>query len=136
MPIPSNYVKLLEHLAVRTAEGKVNWRNTAKKNTFAVYLKEFALTVSEFYNEHPEGEGFMVTVTLLNAGGDEIDSFNLMDSDVDYAMVSSLHSSARRKALRIDEALNTMLHELKTLEKSALPPLQRLRTISRSKDVR
>ena len=79
------------------------------------------MTVSEYYSDRSEEH--TVTVTLLNAEGDDIDSFFFDEDDDDYAIVSNLYSSARRKALRIDEALNTMLHELEHSEEVGIPPL-------------
>ena len=110
MPIPDSYSTLMTRIIQRTKEGEVNWQNTANENTIAVYFTGFALMISEGHDTFHD-ESF-VRVALVNENGDEIDAFVSSDEDGDYRKMSQLYASGRRKAKRIDVALNTMLEEL------------------------
>ena len=121
MPIPKSYATLVNLLYQRTDAGKVNWHKTATASTVAVYFEDFALMISERRSSY-DNEVF-VRVALVDTDGDEIDVFIFPEDDEDYAIMSGLYTAARRKALRIDDALNTMLHELEQSDEvGSLPP--------------
>jgi len=117
--ISNEYIDLVEKLLVRTKEGEVNWKNTVKSDEYMIYFKSFSLSISTSYdnfsNEHT------VLISLRNDTGKEIDNFLINEEDPHYKMVTELHTGARRKALRIDEALSTIMTELESSDTVGLP---------------
>jgi hypothetical protein len=111
MPIPDSYKPLVLSLSGQTQKGKVNWKSTPDDKAFVVYFKEFAFTLRWDWDRN---EGETVYAAILNAEGREIDSLAVQDGDPDFPVLSNLHAAARRKALRIDDALSTIMAELKT----------------------
>lgn len=110
--INNDYFELVEKLIHRTKEGKVNWKSTANEDEFIVFFNDFSLSI--YISRVGFGPVSHVVISLRDDTGKEIDRFDLDDEDEHYEMVMNLHSSARRKALRIDDALHTIMSELES----------------------
>ena len=108
--IPDLYKPLIERLAEKTAVGAVNWRQTSDQDTLAVHLRDFSLAMTRSF-ERDDSE--FVRWEVLNERGDTIDGFYVDERSKDWGTATSLYDAARRKALRIDVALQTMMEELK-----------------------
>ena len=118
MSIPDGYRELIGSLVMRTQLGQVNWKSTAGSDRFVIYFKDFSLGISS--ESHGGGYGgepwSAVSVTLYDKDGNSMDQFTLADDDPDYKNMEGLHASARRKALRIDEAISTLMNQLEADE--------------------
>lgn len=118
--INDDYIHLIEKLHKRTQNGEVNWKSTARVNEFMVYFKDFSLSVASRFDTNEDED--IVSITLRNDSGTEIDRFWITPQDVSlYHTASEMHSGARRKALQIDDALSVIMSELESDEVVGLP---------------
>ena len=108
--ISDEYYELIAKLVKRTLSGEVNWKATSDDNQFVLYFNNFSLSVYQATDQN-SGEEF-ARIVLLNDDGKEIDSFWVSERDEHWEIASNLFTGARRKALKIDEALHTILDEL------------------------
>lgn len=106
--IPDSYRDLIELLEFRTAEDEVNWKSTGDSSAFVVYFDKFSLVLR--LAEEGYG-GPEMSVLLYDPDGEVIDSFTVSEGD-DFERLTRLHGDARRKALRIDEALSKLVERL------------------------
>lgn len=107
MPIPEQYKNLIELLYAKSEKGHANWGELPDEHAFYVSFGEFSITTRVLYNDNDEPYG--VTIGLLNAEGDAIDSFEVFERDArDYLRMIALNDMARRKSRRIDEAIERL----------------------------
>lgn len=106
----TTFSDVIDKLVERTKDAKVNWQSTSSENAFVVHLASYSVTVDTF--QDPDDGEFAVIVTLRNNKGQEIDQEFYWQRHVQYPELKELHAAARRKALKIDEAFNAILHEL------------------------
>lgn len=102
---------LVSRLAERTAEGKVNWKPTASEAEYVLYFKNNALSMRRGVDE--EDDEFIV-FTLRNDAGKKIDEFRVWESFNNWDAVADMWTSARRRALGLNEALEGLLMEIET----------------------
>lgn len=102
---------LVNRLAERTAIGKVNWKPTASESEYVLYFKNNALSMRRGVDD--EDDEFVV-FTLRNDAGKKIDEFRVWDSFGEWRAVADMWASARRRALKLDEALEGLLMEIET----------------------
>lgn len=103
MPIPKDYLELMESLRQRTDDGKVRW--TVDGASVDVTLGGERLSLWAGTDEQTE-EGF-VSFGLKDQkrGGDLLDSWYLDAGDRDYDALNTLYLSAKRHALGIPDRL-------------------------------
>ena len=108
--IPDTYTELVSKLYQKTDRGEINWIPTAKKEGFLVSFKDFSLSIAEGYDTNDQ-ESF-VFIEIYGARGKVIDSFYVGEDEEEWGKVNAIWSGARRKALRIDEAIKLISAEL------------------------
>lgn len=110
--IPESYYDLINKLYVKAEAGQINWQTTAAKNKFIVYFQNFSISL-EFERSEDQEPDF-VTFRIYDNTGHEIDSFWIGSHEIEgwYEKSYQLYSAARRKALRIDDAINSITKEL------------------------
>lgn len=109
--VPEIYSKIIGKLAAKAKRGEVDWKSTSQEGTFLVNFKEFSLAISTYYSDQ-EHENF-VSFRLLDPKGKVIDYFTVAETDDEWGgLAFEMYSGARRKALRIDEALQVIGKEL------------------------
>ena len=110
--IPELYREVLENLHARTLLGTVEWTETVNSREFLVYFEKFSLSIRDgVYDNSTEG---FVMFTLKNEQGKNLDSFAVDETDVWYQKAKELHTAARRKANRVDDALILIAKELRS----------------------
>jgi hypothetical protein len=105
-----DYDELLVQLHDRTIAGDVNWAPTPRGNEFLVVFQGFSLSL----REDASNERIDYGLTLRNETGKAIDEFWIGNEHELYLRVRELYTAARRRALRIDEALKVILAELRS----------------------
>lgn len=109
--IPNAYEGLVNKLYTKTMKGQANWRQTADDNTFLLDFDEFSLTIHyQSCNQEPD----WIRLELRDETGNSIDGFWEDESDLTgaYNRLDAIYGGARRKALRIDEAINVITRRL------------------------
>lgn len=109
--IPDIYNKLINALSQRSKEGNVNWRATSSANSFAVHFKGgFSFSITADYDQEAEQNEYKIAIH--NKDGAAIDQFSVADSGKDKRIIEDLYETGRRKALKIDLAIETITNEL------------------------
>lgn len=108
--ISDTYEPLIDQLIQRTSEGAVNWHPTSDEGEFVVYFDDFSLSLRLARSSHDPNS---CVLTVMDNSGKQLDWETVEEGEKGWIKVSGLHDMARRKAMRIDDALSTILKELK-----------------------
>lgn len=119
-------LSLLDALHARSREGRVNWMETEANNTnwFMAESGNFLLKIGEIFDpDYPESPDYALVITNATNGKEieRISNISLRPvSDRDtpeglnpYTLLQQIHEMARRKALRVDDVLESLLENLK-----------------------
>lgn len=109
----SKYATLAQRLVARQAKGRLDWKETEADGLFQVSFPDYSIRIS--LQENRYGNDYAV-VSIYNEEGTELDTFsslNLQDEwpDANEQLVQ-LYQSARRAALGVDKAIDSLLREL------------------------
>jgi hypothetical protein len=119
--IPDVYIDLVNKLYDKTMRGQVNWQKTAVENKYLVDFRSFSLTIELLFDRSNPS---WINLQLYDSDGKKIDSFTV-DEEQDsgwFGKLDEIYGTARRKALRIDEAINLITKELDTNEPVGAEP--------------
>lgn len=122
MPIPETYASLVAHLSDNTNQNKLAWKTPFADTTgrnFYVQIANSTLLLSS--REDPLG-GDVVAISIQNADGVTIDSFDVSEGDKDFANMSKLRDNVRRRVLRVDETIVDLERALKEMATSEREP--------------
>ena len=109
--IPEIYKEILDRLHIKSQNGEANWRTTGRDNQYIIYFQKFSLSIIYGYEE--SDNSCYILLSIYNENGESIDSFYVDDnSKEEYEFLEKLYQSAKRKALKIDEAVSEMLLEV------------------------
>ena len=113
---------LVQRLHARTSEGKVDWEPAAAENRFEVRLGRFVLALTEIFDpEYPDQPDFELKIVdeknttieqITNAMLRPLEDSLTEDRLGPYALMVSTFAMARRKALGVDNVLDTILQDL------------------------
>ena len=106
----TEFSALVAQLAERTAQGKVNWKGTSNDNEFVIYFRQFSLAMRRGISG--EDDSFIV-FSLRNDGGKKVDEFYVWERSEEWDEADQMWLRARRRVLRIDEVIESLLGELK-----------------------
>jgi hypothetical protein len=112
------YRRLINLLIKRTEAGTANWEPTSRDDMFAVSFPEFSVRVSQ----QRSNSAIDVVFEIVNSSGTVIDRFtdteigegfgSSLDQREFYKSAANLYDGARRHALGVDEALDSLIAEL------------------------
>lgn len=103
---------LINRLRERTDQGKVSWREADRGDAFLASFSNNSVSVSQ--RESRQGSGAEYVIRILNSWGDTIEEVgdeDFQNQEV-YETMKNLFDKARRIALGLDEALDSILKEL------------------------
>jgi hypothetical protein len=101
--------ELITKLLQATEEGRLNWEKADVQDRFvAKYAGKWTLAIDKGFDA--ENEYLTYWLALSNAGGEEI----LKVYSADEARLDRLFELARRRVLKVDEALSDLLKEIET----------------------
>ena len=106
-------VKVVETLLEGTKNGTIEWEPTHRKTEFRTRMGAAAITVDkwDWTNEYTDDSVTSADITIYNKEGEKIDTC-VADAGPDFRALSDLHEVVRRKVLKVDETLATLLQEL------------------------
>ncbi len=116
--------KVINTLIQGTEQKKLSWEKAQERRAeFRLKLQHGWIAVDKWDWNDPETEasGRSVDITFANPQGEPIDSYAFSDGEApeDFAYVMRLHDAARRNALKVDEALSSLLGELENKTKQS-----------------
>jgi hypothetical protein len=108
--------KLVQRLHAKTAAGELQWDKTVSKNTFQTAFPSYVVRVSVDYPEDAEAPDYHVAVrdgagTTIESVSDRQVHNALPDSNA-FTLMGELFTMARRTALGVNQALESLLNEL------------------------
>lgn len=106
----SQYTIIIEKLIKRTRENAVAWAETGNPNEFAAVFAEFSLAM-KYISENARRDTILFSIRSKQAK--VIDQFSVgADLGATWDEVVELYFAARRRALSIDDAINTIITAL------------------------
>lgn len=111
--------EFIRALASRTEERKLNWEQTAEDDVYQVSFAEYVIKVFHKHTRAANGDNYCLAI--LNKDGtvvDTTDDDSLREEGFDdaYIFLKKLHDAARRAAMGVDKALDSLLSTLAELE--------------------
>lgn len=101
-------VLLIQKLIEKTSAAEIRWEDTEEENVYQVVLPEYSVRI------WPRGEDFMLGI--FNAQGaliEEVSDVYLTDELSEaYSKMKDLYDSARRIAMGVEQALDSILSSL------------------------
>ena len=125
MPDPNLVPKLIERLINLTAEGKIDWKDTASEDDFQATVAQYVVTMSRTRNLDNWDASWDYQIRVADRKGTLIDEASDRDFDRDlkiaehspFKAFTLLYDAARRSARNVDKALTELLPSLDSLEK-------------------
>jgi hypothetical protein len=115
--------ELIDLLKQQTARGQLNWQTTADVNEFIVHFKGFSVSILKSYEDADAIDGYLrhdgYSIVLRDSLAEYVDSKWISTSSDEHDGVTTLFEQARRKAKKIDVALDQIIAELKESSKSS-----------------
>jgi hypothetical protein len=111
--IPSVYTDLFNKLFDKTLTGEIDWEPTIEDSRYLASFPPYSLSVL-YYQEQGGDWAEVVRFALYNEKGERIDDFSISDSQnkLDFDRAYELYAAARRRALKIDEAISVISEQL------------------------
>ena len=106
--IPEHYRALMKSLTERTAARTAQWKPTSRDNEFVLYFEDYSISLKT------DSISDQILCHLRSREGKMLDTFEVGLQDVDWHLLESLLSGARRSALGLDEAVQRIMAELQT----------------------
>lgn len=113
--------QLLLRLHARTQQGKVPWEQSVDEGEFHASFREYSISISRQPTRHPETDPDTEDIVLqvFNQKGDlieEVDDTDFKKEDLDgvwpFKLLGDIHAMARRTAMGVDIAINSLLDNL------------------------
>lgn len=118
---------LVKRLRDQTVNGKVEWERTATNGIYQASFPNYSIKISEGRSPQSD-ESPAIYVRIYNSEGTLIESFNDEDLPTDtgpnapYAIMSQLFEFARRQAMGVDAALDSIMGALDDEPRDGAPP--------------
>ena len=122
MPDIKRLGTLVDRLRELSKENKVPWMETPEDGVFQASLKGGLVTIADEAAGYPYGEQiFRYAIRFFDTSGTLLDRATVSDFPENYKFaggkspfeaLSELHDQARRKALKVEEALDELLKSL------------------------
>jgi len=109
-------LKLVRLLHAKTQAGELQWERTAYLNNFQSSFPSYVVRVSMKQGEADAGPDYYVAIrdqegTLIERAGDA-DIERAVPNSRAFVLMGELYSMARRQALGVNQALDSLLSEL------------------------
>ncbi|MEM7808559.1 MAG: hypothetical protein AAF561_10635 [Planctomycetota bacterium] len=104
--MPDKYRQLVEVLLEKTAQGKVDWSESAR-SSFSFSTDSRSINILDWYDD--DAERFSYSLSIRDELGNIIDSFVASPSADGFDLLQSLHDAARRSARDIEQTINDLL---------------------------
>src|SRR4051812_5441065 len=114
--IEEKLFRLVQKLHAKTLAGGVVWERTSIRNAFQTSFPTFVVRVSELWEEGADSPDYAISIrdesglTIERATDAELTKAN-PDSNA-FPIMRDLYNMARRQALNVDSALDSLLAEL------------------------
>ena len=110
----SNILLLVTKLTEKTMQGKIHWKKGVVFNSFMYHMEKVSISL----NINASGEKTVVSFNILDETGMVIETYSELyqytQDDYDNP-VSFLYNIARRKALNIDETIDSVITHISDL---------------------
>jgi len=110
----AKHIELLKLLYDKTIRGEIEWTESGTEGIFQVSFSNYSVLINS------EGSPADYSLSIVNDNGDVVDRFSDTDFTKEqydngwYLKFEALYETARRTALGAEDALNSILDELKS----------------------
>jgi len=110
-------LQLVQRLHAKTKSGEVPWERTSRPGTFQAAFPNHIVKLSAFQNlDTPDALDYVISVfdesgTILENASD-VDLQKVSPGVKVFQLMEELYEAARRQALDVDSALDSLLSEL------------------------
>ena len=109
-------LKLMQRLYAKTAAGQVQWERTANEDVFQSSFPSYVVRVSVEPSSNPEAPDYFLTIRdehgrVIESTSD-VAILQAIPESKAFTLMKELHDMARRQALGVDKALDSLLSEL------------------------
>lgn len=109
MPIPTDYIEIVENLLSATTSGRAKWIRTRFGYQISILESQFKIWSG---TDEDNGRGF-VSFELADDRGNSLDTWYVDDSEAHYDQMMQLFSGAKRQALGIPKILSSLKEAVK-----------------------
>jgi hypothetical protein len=119
----SKMARLVRGLFEGTQNGKINWARSDEEGVFKSEFSNYKVTIQPgVLDKAAENERKIIAVEVLDKDGDTIDRFHdedfapeiFLPGALNFAYMDELYQLARRRAMGIETALDSILQDLGT----------------------
>lgn len=121
----NRHLALIKALHKRTREGKLNWQETNRLKWFMVESSDLLLEIGEIFDpDYPEQPDYALVITdpqskkeierISNTTLRPVSDRTTEEGLSPYTVLQQIHGMARRKALHVDDALDSLIETLGT----------------------
>jgi hypothetical protein len=109
-------VKFFEGVLSKTREGRIPWKPTAEESNYIAAIGgQYVLSVSAYDTTDSWGNTARHYALILRDRDDELTTATDTDQGISSDDLRELYESARRKALNVDEKIDSVLEVLNRL---------------------
>ncbi len=114
------YLQLVALLIKKTKAGTADWQATAREGVFSLSLPDYSVLITQVRNE-ASSSAKDVLFQIIDADGRTVDAFKDWQATAAipessrqewWRGMAALYDDARRKALGVDKALDTLIQQL------------------------
>lgn len=108
-------VLLAERLRERTLAGAIAWEETADEEVFQAAFSNLTLRIASYFDDVLDES--VVEIEIFNSQGQRIDAFTdvtlkSVGMQAPWSVMFETHQAARRIAMGVENALDSLLNEL------------------------
>ena len=111
-------IKMIRLLQQRTDDKKISWEETIHDNTYQSAFPTYTIQIGQYPNEDSFGKTIDYFIRILDEYNKVIEEATDVDlkNEVEYSynIMGNLYRSARRQAMGVDKALDSILSELES----------------------
>lgn len=100
------YGEILDSLLERTKNREMEWQSTSREGEYIIYLQGYSISLIQVFVGYE--------MVLRSENGKVIDDFTIRFGDPYWEKAQEIFSTARRQALKIDEAVEEVIKQLRS----------------------
>jgi hypothetical protein len=110
-------LKIIQRLDAKTQAGKIQWEKTGRSNVFQTAFPNYIVKLASTRDrDDPENEDIIVSIVdesgVVLESASDVDIKQAFPAIEAYKIMKGLYDTARREALGVEAALDSLLGEL------------------------
>jgi hypothetical protein len=115
--VDKKLILLIHRIKDRTKDGSIIWDRTSEEDAFIASFRNYSIQISIEPTRNPNYTATDVVLKIFDYSGNIVEEVRDTDFDDDelpnpYEFLNEIYSIARRQAMGVDKAIDTLLEEL------------------------